>query len=65
MRKNNKLKSVHPGEVLREEFVKPLGLRMNRMAHDLRVPLTPIADITHERRGITARTRYFKTSPTF
>jgi hypothetical protein len=38
---------------------------MNRMAHDLRVPLTPIADITHERRGITARTRYFKTSPTF
>jgi len=65
-----KLKPVHPGEILREEFMKPLGLSMNRVALDLRVPLTRIADITHERRGITADTalrlaRYFKTSPTF
>ena len=50
--------------------MKPLGLSMNRMALDLRVPLTRIADIFHERRGITADTalrlgRYFKTSPTF
>ena len=35
-----KLKPVHPGEILREEFMKPLGLSMNRMALDLRVPLT-------------------------
>jgi addiction module HigA family antidote len=65
-----KLKPVHPGEILREEFMKPLGLSMNRMALDLRVPLTRIADIVHERRGITADTalrlaRYFRISPTF
>ena len=65
-----KLKSVHPGEILREEFLVPLGLSMNRVALDLRVPLTRIADIVHERRGITADTamrlgRYFKISPTF
>jgi addiction module HigA family antidote len=65
-----KLKPVHPGEILREEFMKPLGLSMNRVAMDLRVPLTRIADIVHERRGITTDTalrlaRYFKTSPTF
>jgi antitoxin HigA-1 len=65
-----KLKPVHPGEILREEFMKPLGLSMNRMALDLRVPLTRIADIFHERRGITADTalrlaRYLKTAPTF
>ena len=65
-----KLKPVHPGEILREEFLKPLSLSMNRVAVDLRVPLTRIADIVHERRGITADTalrlgRYFKISPTF
>src|SRR4029077_13161756 len=65
-----KLKPVHPGETLLEEFMKPLGLSMNRMAMDLRVPVTRIADIVNERRGITADTalrfaRYFKNSPTF
>jgi addiction module HigA family antidote len=65
-----KAKPVHPGEILREEFMKPLGLSMNRMALDLRVPITRIADIVHERRGITPDTamrfgRYFKTSPAF
>ena len=65
-----KLRPVHPGEILLEEFMKPLGLRMNRMAMDLRVPVTRIADIVNERRGITADTalrfaRYFKNSPTF
>jgi addiction module HigA family antidote len=51
-----KLKPVHPGEILREEFMKPLGLSLNRMALDLRVPLTRIADIVHERRGFTTDT---------
>src|SRR5258708_24224536 len=65
-----KLRPVHPGEILLEEFLKPLGLSMNRIAMDLRVPLTRIADIVHERRGITTDTalrlaRYFKTAPTF
>lgn len=65
-----KLKPVHPGEILREEFLAPLGLSMNRVALDLRVPVTRIADIVNEKRGITADTalrlaRYFKNSPTF
>ena len=65
-----KLKPVHPGEILREEFMVPLGLSMNRVAMDLRVPVTRIADIVNEKRGITADTalrfaRYFKNSPTF
>ena len=35
-----KLKPVHPGEILREEFMMPFGLSINRMAMDLRVPVT-------------------------
>jgi addiction module HigA family antidote len=65
-----KLKPVHPGEMLREEFMKPLGLSMNRLAMDLHVPVTRIAEIVNERRGITADTalrlgRYFKNSAEF
>jgi len=65
-----KLKPVHPGEILREEFMLPLSLSMNRIALDLRVPVTRIADIVNERRGITADTalrlaRYFNNSPSF
>jgi len=66
----NRLKPVHPGEILREEFMVPLNLSMNKMAMDLRVPVTRIADIVNEHRRITADTalrfaRYFKNSPTF
>ena len=43
-----KLKPVHPGEILAEEFMAPLKLSMNRMALDLRVPVTRIADIVNE-----------------
>lgn len=65
-----KLRPVHPGEILREEFMVPLGLSMNRMAMDLRVPVTRIADIVNRRRGITADTalrfaRYFRNSAAF
>jgi antitoxin HigA-1 len=61
---------IHPGEILRADFMEPLGLSMNRMALDLRVPVTRIAEIVHERRGITPDTalrlaRYFNTSPGF
>jgi len=68
--RRKKLKPVHPGEILREEFMAPLGLSMNKMAMDLRVPVTRIADIVNEKRGITAETalrfaRYFKNSPIF
>jgi len=65
-----KLKPVHPGEILREEFMKPLGLSMNKLALGLRVPVTRIAEIVHERRAITTDTalrlaRYFNTTPVF
>ena len=65
-----KLKPVHPGEILREEFMKPLGLSMNKLALDLRVPVTRIAEIVHERRAISSDTalrlgRYFRTPPVF
>ena len=61
---------VHPGEILREDFMKPLGLSINRLALDLRVPATRIGEIVHERRRITADTalrlaRYFQTNPEF
>jgi addiction module HigA family antidote len=68
--KRRKLKPIHPGEILREDFLKPLGLTMNRLALDLRVPVTRVAEIVHERRGITPDTalrlgRYFNTSARF
>lgn len=61
---------VHPGEVLREEFLIPLGISANALALALRVPSTRISEIVAERRGITADTayrlsRYFGASPTF
>ena len=65
-----KLKPVHPGEILKEEFMVPLSLSINKMAMDLRVSVTRIADIVNERRGITADTalrfaRYFKNTAAF
>ena len=64
------LPPIHPGEILRADFMEPLGLSMNRLALDLRVPVTRIAEIVHERRGITPDTalrlaRYFNSSPGF
>lgn len=61
---------THPGEMLREEFMKPLGLSANKLALELHVPMTRIGEIVNERRGITADTalrlaRYFGTTPEF
>ena len=62
--------ALHPGEMLREEFMKPLGLSANALAIALRVPVTRISEILRERRGITADTalrlaRYFNMTPEF
>ncbi len=70
MSKRGKLPPIHPGEILREDFMVPFGLSMNRLALDLHVPVTRIAEIVHERRGITPDTalrlgRYFNTSASF
>src|SRR3954469_6866072 len=61
---------VHPGEILLEDFLKPLGISINGLALDLHVPVTRISEIVNERRGITADTalrlgRYFGTSADF
>lgn len=60
----NGMRPVHPGEVLREDFLKPLGLSANALARALAVPAPRINDIVLERRGVTADTamrlaRYF------
>jgi addiction module HigA family antidote len=71
MRKSEKLAPpVHPGEILREDFMKPLGLSVNKLALELHVPATRIGEIVHERRRVTAETalrlaRYFKTNAEF
>jgi antitoxin HigA-1 len=59
---------IHPGEILREEFLLPLGLSVYALAKAVGVPQTRIAEIVHERRSISADTavrlgRYFRTSP--
>ena len=62
--------TTHPGEVLAEEFLKPLGLSANALALALRVPATRIGAIVKGERGVTADTalrlaRFFGTSPEF
>jgi antitoxin HigA-1 len=52
----NHLPPVHPGEILREEFLVPLDMSANALATALRVPATRIHEIVNERRGITADT---------
>src|SRR5271157_5133134 len=69
-RSNALMPPVHPGEVLREDFMKPMRLSINKLALDLHVPATRIGEIVHERRRITADTalglaRYFNTNPEF
>ena len=69
MRKK-KLEPIHPGEILMEEFLKPMGLSQNRLAQELRVPPRRINEIVLGKRGITADTalrlsRYFAMSPQF
>jgi addiction module HigA family antidote len=65
--KTKKLLPIHPGEILREEFMKPHGLSQNALARALGVPPRRINEIVLEKRGITADTalrlaRYFGTS---
>ncbi len=68
--KDPALNPVHPGEILLEDFLKPLGISQYRLAKDIHVPLRRINEIALERRGISADTalrlaRYFRTTPQF
>jgi addiction module HigA family antidote len=61
---------IHPGEILLEEFLEPMGLSQYRLAKDISVPARRINEIVHGKRGITADTglrlaRYFGTSERF
>ena len=64
MKIKNGMRPVHPGEVLREDFLRPAGLTANALAKRLHVPAPRINDIVRERRGVSADTamrlaRYF------
>ena len=66
----NNMRPIHPGEILREEYLLPLGLSANALAMDLHVPAPRINDIVRERRAVTPDTalrlaRYFDTTPQF
>ena len=52
----NKMRPIHPGEVLREEFLVPLEMSANRLAQLLAVPANRITEIVGERRAVTAET---------
>jgi addiction module HigA family antidote len=61
---------VHPGEILKEEFLKPMGLSVYRLAKEIRVPAPRVNDIVLRKRGITADTavrlaKFFGTSEQF
>lgn len=66
----NKMRPIHPGEVLREEFLEPLELTAHALALALRVPAPRINDIVRKRRGVSPDTalrlaRHFGTTPQF
>ena len=66
----NKMRAIHPGEILREEFMMPLGLSAHALAVALRVAAPRINDIVREKRSITPDTAlrlamYFNSTPQF
>jgi addiction module HigA family antidote len=68
--KDSALNPVHPGEILLEDFLKPLQISQYRLAKDIHVPLRRINEVVLGRRGISADTalrlaRYFNTTPQF
>lgn len=67
---NDKLAPIHPGEVLLEEFLRPMDMSQNQLALAIRVPARRINEIVHGRRRVTTDTalrlaRYFTVSPQF
>ena len=68
--KSKKLPPIHPGEILMEEFLEPMGISQYRLAKDISVPPRRINEIVHGKRSITADTalrlgRFFGMSPQF
>ena len=68
--KYKRLPPIHPGEILREEFLEPMGISQYKLAKDISVPPRRINEIVHGKRSITADTalrlgRFFNMSPQF
>lgn len=66
----NKMRAIHPGEIIREEYLAPLNMSSHALAIELRVPATRLNDIVRERRAISPDTalrlaRYFGTTGQF
>ncbi len=67
-KKNGRMAPVHPGEILREDLMKPLGLTVTRLARELKVPVGRISEIVNGRRSLNADaalrlSRYFGSTP--
>ncbi len=70
MKRAGKLPNIHPGEILSEEFLKPLGITAYKLSKDLGIPQTRISEILRANRRVTADTalrlgKYFGTTPKF
>jgi addiction module HigA family antidote len=68
MKKPTTMEPIHPGEILLEEFMKPMGISINRLARDVAVPPNRVSGIVNGARAITADTalrlgKYFGVSP--
>ena len=66
----NGMRPIHPGEILREDYLKPSGMSANALSKALKVPAPRINEIVRERRGVSADSalrlaRYFNTTPQF
>lgn len=66
----NKMRPIHPGEILKEEYLEPLGMSATKLALELRVNAPRINDVVRQRRAVTVDTalrlgRYFGTTPEF
>lgn len=69
-KKKNQMPPVHPGEILREDLMKPLGLTVHGLARELKVPVNRLSEIVNSRRAINADaalrlSRYFGNTPEF
>ena len=69
-KRSDRIPFPHPGETIREDYLKPLAMSVNKLALELRVPATRMTEIVNGRRGISADTalrlaRFFNTTPKF
>jgi addiction module HigA family antidote len=69
-KRNNRMPPIHPGEILREDLMKPLGLTVTDLSRDLKIPVSRMSEIVNGRRALNADaalrlSRYFGNTPEF